>query len=95
MGSTETDKALDKPTMKIKISLFNAGCIPILLYGCETWVLNASQSTKLDVFARTCYRMMLGFRQSKAHMTNNELYKLVNTRQINAIIRLSLNFFQI
>ena len=76
-----------KPTVKIKIRLFNAACISILLYGCETWVLTASQSTKLDVYARTCYRMMLDIRQSEAHMTNNELYKLVNTRPINAIIR--------
>ena len=30
---------------------------------------------------------MLDIRQSEAHMTNNELYKLVNTRPINAIIR--------
>ena len=78
---------LSKTTVKIKIRLFNAECISILLYGCETWALNASQSVKLDVLARTCYRMILGIRQSEAHVTNNELYKLVNTRPINAIIR--------
>ncbi len=43
---------------------------------------------KLDVFARTCYRIMLGINQKKDRLTNVELYKRVgNQRPVHAIIR--------
>ena len=40
-----------KPSVKLKLRLFNAACISILLYGCESWVLTAEQTNKLDVYA--------------------------------------------
>ena len=76
-----------KPAVKIKIRLFNAACVSILLYACETWVLTAQLTNKLDIFARKCYRIMLGQRQSETHMTNAQLYKEVNARPISDIIR--------
>jgi hypothetical protein len=76
-----------KPAMKIKIRLFNAACLSLLLYACETWVLTAQQTNKLDIFARTCYRVMMGIRQSETHMTNAQLYKMVGARPISTIIR--------
>lgn len=76
-----------KPTVKIKLRLFNAACLSILLYGCETWILTAQQSAKLDIFARTCYRIMLGIRQSETHTTNEQLYKLASARPVSDIIR--------
>ena len=76
-----------KPSVKIKMRLFTAACISILLYGCETWVLTTQQGNKLDVYARTCYRIMLGIRQSETHTTNDELYALAGARPITTIIR--------
>jgi hypothetical protein len=77
-----------KPTVKLKIRLFNAACISILLYGCESWVLNPQQAEKLDVYARQCYRMMLGISQSETHTTNEELYIAAeNAKPITTIIR--------
>ena len=76
-----------KPTVKLKLRLFNAACISILLYGCESWVLTKDQVNKLNVYARTCYRIMLGISQSEAHMTNSRLYKLTGERPITAVIR--------
>ena len=77
-----------KPSVKLKLRLFNAACISILLYGCESWVLTAQHAKKLDVFARTCYRIILGVRQTEAHMTNEQLYKLAdNARPITKVIR--------
>jgi hypothetical protein len=76
-----------KPSKQLKLRLFDAACISILLYGCESWVLTAQQATKLDVFARTCYRIMLGIRQSESHMTNEQLYKEANAVPITSTIR--------
>ncbi len=78
-----------KASIQLRMRFFNAACISILLYGCESWVLSEQQSNKLDVFARTCYRIMLGIRQSEVHMTNEQLYaEADNQRPITETIRM-------
>ena len=76
-----------RPTIEFKIRLFNAACISILLYGCESWVLTEPLKKRLGTFARTCYRIILGVRQAEVHMTNNELYEKVSQRPIRDQIR--------
>jgi hypothetical protein len=77
-----------KPKLNFKIRIFQAACISILLYGCESWILTATLADKLDKFARTCYRIMLGIRLTKDnHMTNDELYKRVEQTTIRETIR--------
>lgn len=76
-----------RPTVKFKMRLFNAACISVLLYGCESWVLTESLLKRLDVFARTCYRIILDIKQVEAHMTNDELYRITNQRPIREKIR--------
>lgn len=80
-----------KPRVKLKLdlkmNLFNTACLSILLYGCETWVLSIEQANRLDVFARNCYRIILGIIQSESHTSNEELYELTRARPISDIIR--------
>ena len=42
-----------KPNLNLKIRLFKAACVSILLYGCETWILTEALTEKLDIVART------------------------------------------
>ena len=65
-----------KIKLNYKISLFKAACISILLYGCETWILTEELIEKPDIYARTRYRIMLGIRQYRDHVTNQSLYQL-------------------
>ena len=37
-----------------KLRLFDATCLSILLYGAESWLLNDTLGTKLDIYARKC-----------------------------------------
>ena len=80
------ESILKSPQLKVdfRIRLFNASCVSILLYGCETWVLTRDLENDLDIFARKAYKIMLGIRRSDAHMTNVELYKRVNSRPITS-----------
>jgi hypothetical protein len=50
-----------------KFRLYNAACISILLYGCESWVLTEKDRKKLDVFHRTCLRIIMGHNQNENH----------------------------
>ena len=47
----------------------------ILLYGCETWTLTESFTEKLNIFARICYRIILGIKHSRDHVINKKLYQ--------------------
>ena len=36
-----------------------------MMYGCETWILTKALIEKLEIYARTCYRIMLSIKQSR------------------------------
>ena len=74
-------------SLLFKKRLFDAACVSILLYGCETWVLNNELKEELDIFARKCYRMMLDIRQSEVHLTNDELYQRVGAVPISKTVQ--------
>jgi hypothetical protein len=77
-----------KTKVPLKMRLFDAACVSILLYGCESWLLSTELTNKLDVFARTCYRIMLGIKQKTDRLTNVELYKRVgHQRPVHEIVR--------
>ena len=76
-----------KLPIRLRTQVFNASCVSVLLYGCESWTMTEELSTKLDIFTRTIYRIMLGVSQSETHMTNKELYKLVNQHPTSLEIR--------
>ena len=40
--------------------LFNSNVKSVLLYGCESWSLTKTSSTKLQTFINTCLRKILG-----------------------------------
>ena len=52
-----------------------AACISVLLYDDEFWILTEALIDKLDIFTRTCYRIMLGIKQSRDHVTDQSLYQ--------------------
>ena len=57
--------------------------IESLVMSVESWFITSQQAKKLDVLARTCYRIMLGLNQSETHMTNVQLCKEAGTRPIS------------
>ncbi len=69
-----------------KLRLFDAVFQSIVLYGAESWLLNDALASKLDVYARNRYRIILGSNQSEDHVTNEELYKRTNRRPVKATI---------
>src|SRR5271154_6806012 len=57
--------------------------MPLASLSCYT----AAITTKLDVFARKCYRIMLGIQQKDDHVLNDDLYQRVGRRPISEQIR--------
>jgi len=46
----------------MKIGLYNALVISVLLYGSETWTLLKADERRLEVFHMNCQRRILGIR---------------------------------
>ena len=76
-----------KVKLNFKIRLFKAACISILLYGCESWILTEALIDRLEIFTRTCYRIMLDIKQSRDHVTNQSLYHLTGQAPLCETIR--------
>ncbi|CAF1086448.1 unnamed protein product [Brachionus calyciflorus] len=76
-----------KINLKLRMRIFNSACIPVLLYGFESWTLTETSSDTLNYLVRTLYLIICGIKQSKTHMTNEELYKIVKQRLITEELR--------
>ena len=46
------------------------------MYDCESWILTEASIDKFEIFARTCYRIMLDIKHSRDDVTNRSLYHL-------------------
>ena len=60
--------------INLKVRVFQAACISILLYGSETWILSEKIRKSLDSFATNWYMIMLGIKHTD-RKTNEEVYK--------------------
>ena len=56
-----------------KLRLLNSFVLPVLLYGCESWTVSATDSRRLDAYHRNCLRNILGIRWYH-FLTVNEVY---------------------
>ena len=63
-------------SIQLKIRLFKASVLSILLYGSETWIINKQQKSMFDSFATSCYRIMLNVKRTD-RITNEEIYNRV------------------
>ena len=52
-----------------------------------TYPLSKSLTSKLDRFARKCYRIMLGICLAETHMTNTDLYRMADEHPVSEMIR--------
>ncbi len=77
MKNIWTSKSININT---KRQIFQSSVITILLYGCETWLIEPNTLKSLDVFVNNCYRVMLGYRRID-HITIDQIYREVGQRQ--------------
>jgi hypothetical protein len=47
----------------LKVNIFEAACVSILLYGCESWIIGKKLNNTLNSFATNCYIIMLGIKR--------------------------------
>ena len=71
---------------RTKIRVFKTLVLPVLLYGCETWTLNADLKQQIDVFGTRCLRRILGYPWDD-FVSNQRLLHETESRHITSIVR--------
>ena len=46
-------------TLPIKVCLVKAMVFPVVIYGCESWILNKGECRRIDAFEQWCWRRLL------------------------------------
>ena len=89
MECFETGKTMKSfPTNSISAEgkLFYTTCVTILLYGCESWVIFPDTESKINAFATSCYRIMLGIKRQDCK-SNIAIYSMTNTEPLVNYVR--------
>lgn len=71
--------------LNLKINIFKTTCMSVLLYGCESWIMNQKMEMKLNSFATNCYRYICGYRKIYK-IRNLEILQKVSMVPITSII---------
>ena len=71
---------------RTKIRVFKTLVLPVLLYGCETWTLNADLKRRIDAFGTRCLRRIMGYRWDD-FVSNQRLLRETESRPITSIVR--------
>ena len=72
--------------LKLKIRIFDASVISIILYGCESWIVTKQIENKINVFANDCYRGILGIKRTD-RVTIEEILRQVKRRPLSDEVR--------
>lgn len=68
-----------------KVEVFKRLVLPVLLYGCETWMLTLATSARLDTFETKNLRRILGYRWYDM-IPNKQLLKIARADNISSIV---------
>ena len=75
----------------IKVMIYRAIILPVVLYGCKAWSLTMREEHRLRVFNNRALRRIFGFDSEKVigkwrRLQNEELYDLYSTLIIIQVI---------
>ena len=63
MKTTDYENHQRDIPLKLRVDIFKVTCLSILLYGSGAWTLTKAMSARLNSYATSCYRYMLGIRR--------------------------------
>jgi hypothetical protein len=73
---------------EVKLKVYSASVLSVLLYGCETWNCTVADVQRLEVFHNRCLRCICGL-SKLSHVTNFDLKKLTGQKSIQSLIMTS------
>jgi hypothetical protein len=75
----------------LKIKIYKAVIMPVMLYGCETWSLTLGEEHRLRVFENRVLRKIFGPKREEdgswRKLHNDELHSLYSSPKIGRVIK--------
>ena len=65
--------------IRLKTDIWQASCLSILLYGCESWIIAKKLENSLNSFATSCYRVMLNIKRIDK-VSNIRIHELIGIK---------------
>ena len=78
--------------MPTKIHLVKAMVFPVVMYGCESWIIKKAECQRIDAFELWCWRRLLRVPQI-ARRSNQSVLKEINTKYSLEGLKLKLQYF--
>ena len=77
-----------------KVSLVKAMVFPVVIYGCESWIVKKAEHRRIDAFELWCWRRLLGVPWT-ARRSNQSILKEISSECSleGLILKLKLQYF--
>ena len=81
-------------TLTTEVHLVKAMVFPVVMYGCESWIINKAEHQRIDAFELWCWRKLLWVPWT-ARRSNQSLLKEINPEYSleRLILKLKLQYF--
>ena len=78
-------------TLPAKVRLVNAMVFPVVMYGCESWIVKKAEHQRIDIFELWCWRRLLRVPWT-ARRSNQSILKEISPGGPSEGIMLKLKF---
>ena len=81
-------------TLPTKVRLVKAVVFPVVMYGCESWIIKKAESKRIDAFEVWCWRRLLGV-PWPARRSNQSILKEISSGCLleGLMLKLKLQYF--
>ena len=79
-------------TLPPKVHLLKTMVFPVVMFGCESWIINKAEYQRTDAFELRCYRKRLLKVPWKARRSNQSILKEINHEYSLEGLMLKLKF---
>ena len=81
-------------TLPTKIRLVKAMAFPVVMYGCECWIINKAEHIRIDAFELWCWRKLLRVPWT-AKRSNQSILKEISPEYSleGLVLKLKLQYF--
>ena len=81
-------------TLSAKVHLVKAMVFPVVMYGCESWIIKKAECQRIDAFELWCWRRLLRVPQT-TRRSNQSILKKINAEYSleGLMLKLKLQYF--
>ena len=79
-------------TLPTKVHFVKAMVFPVVMYGCESWIIKKAECQRIDVFELWCWRRLLRVPWT-ARKSNQSILKEINPEYSLEGLKLKLQYF--